>query len=129
MSQPYADKIAEYLKKLHPEIPLVYFANGGSCFLKDQRNMHYDSLSLDWQINMKSAREIICFEKVLAGNVDPLLLYCSKNAIQAEVEKVVKQAGNRKFVLNLGHGIEKDMPEESVEFMVSCCRNLPPPID
>ncbi len=77
---------------------------------------------------MMSARSTVGFEKVLAGNIDPLLLYCSKESIKAAVGKVAKESGNSKFVLNLGHGIDKDMPEENVEFMVNCCRNLPPPL-
>ena len=38
--QPYANRIAKYLKGKHRKIPVVYFANGGSCFIHKQIDMH-----------------------------------------------------------------------------------------
>lgn len=56
--QPYANQIATYLKERHPEVPVVYFANGGSGYLHQQKDMHVDGLSIDWKISMAQAREV-----------------------------------------------------------------------
>ena len=56
--QPYADRIASYLKERHPTVPVVYFANGGSGYLHRQKDMHVDGLSIDWKLSMDRAREV-----------------------------------------------------------------------
>lgn len=87
--------------------------------------MHYDGLSLDWKINLRSAHQIIQNKKVLAGNLDPMILYCSDDIIVKETQKLLHfaNAEKMKFVCNLGHGIEKDMSEHSVAVLVDCVKN------
>lgn len=72
---------------------------------------------------MASARKIAGNEKVLAGNVDPIILYGSDEKIAAAVVKCINDAGRRKHVLNLGHGVEKDMKESSVATFVRTAKN------
>lgn len=68
--QPYAAKIAQYLKAKHPNVPVVYFANGGSCFLQQQLDMGVDGLSVDWRVSMASARKVagagVCYDMITA---------------------------------------------------------------
>ena len=121
-AKPYANKIAKYLKTKHPTVPVVYFANGGSGYLHRQVDMDVDCLSIDWQISMGHARSVVK-DKVLAGNVDPCVLYGSEKSIAKAVELVVQQAQGR-HVLNLGHGVEKDTPESSVAAFVNAAKNV-----
>lgn len=37
-AKPYADLAMSILKKRHPEVPVIYFANGGSSYLESQRD-------------------------------------------------------------------------------------------
>lgn len=121
-AKPYADQIARYLKVRHPDVPLVYFANGGSGYLHAQLDMAYDALSIDWQISMATARRVAGPGKVLAGNVDPMVLYGSRPTIEAAVATCLEQARG-KHVLNLGHGVEKDTTEEAVEILVNAVKS------
>ena len=67
-AKPQADKIAIYLKANHPNVPTVYFGNGGSCFLHAQTDMKFDGLSIDWRIKMSTAKRIATgSNKILAG--------------------------------------------------------------
>ena len=84
--------------------------------------MSVDGISLDWKISMKEARRIAGPEKVLAGNIDPIILYGSNNNIELAVKECIEAAGKRKHILNLGHGIEKDMTEESVATFVNAAK-------
>ena len=59
----------------HPNVPVVYFANGGSVYLHRQLDMAVDGLSIDWKISMARARALAGPAFVLAGNVDPMHLY------------------------------------------------------
>ena len=49
---------------------------------------------------------------VLAGNVDPMVLYCGEEVIRKSVHDCIGQAKG-KHVLNLGHGM--------APFAVRCC--------
>lgn len=101
---------------------MIYFANGGSSYLHAQLDMPFDGLSLDWKISMSSARKIAGNERVLAGNVDPIVLYGSEVNIEKAVKNCIDESGKRKHVLNLGHGVEKDMTESSVACFVNTAK-------
>ena len=118
-------KIAAYLKEKHPSIPIVYFANGGSVYLNKQIDMGMTALSLDWRISMKHARHIVGESLTLAGNLDPMVLYGGQRNIQQAVQLCVKEAGlGGRHVLNLGHGVEKDVPEDAIQCLVESARSL-----
>lgn len=123
LNQPYVDRVARYVKERHPTVPIVYFANGGSCYLHSQLDLPVDGLSIDWRISMARAREVAGPKMVLAGNVDPMVLYGSENNIRASVAHCIDQAKG-KHVLNLGHGVEKDTPESSVAAFVDAAKKI-----
>lgn len=58
------------------------------------------------------------------GNVDPVVLFASEDAIEAAVRDCVAKAGQRGHVLNLGHGVLVGTPEESVAHMFNLCKSL-----
>jgi uroporphyrinogen decarboxylase len=82
-----------------------------------------DALSIDWKISMESARKVAGKDRVLCGNVDPMVLYGSHANIRSAVERCIEQADG-KHVLNLGHGVEKDIPEENVAAFVDACKSI-----
>jgi uroporphyrinogen decarboxylase len=118
-AKPYVVKVATYLKDKHPEVPVVYFANGGSAYLHAQTDLPVDGLSLDWKISMKHARKTAP-NTVLAGNVDPMVLYGTEENIRGAANHCISQGCD---VLNLGHGVEKDTPEEAVRVFVDEARH------
>ena len=122
-AKPYADKIARYLQARHPNVPVVYFANGGSCFLHAQNDMAFDALALDWRISLTHARKVVGPGRVLQGNIDPMVLYGSEQLIEKSVHQAVAQAGGP-LILNLGHGVEKDTPEHAVAAFVNAAKSV-----
>ena len=56
--------------------------------------------------------QIVGDKMVLAGNVDPMVLYCGEEVIRKSVHDCIGQAKG-KHVLNLGHGMAL--------FAVRCC--------
>lgn len=111
-------------------MPVIYFANGGSAFLHQQTDLCVDALSIDWHIAMKQARNIAGREKVLQGNVDPVVLYGNEQGIRKAVTDCIISGNTavegsklgRGLILNLGHGVEKDTPEEAVAIFVDEAR-------
>ena len=84
--------------------------------------MDLDGISLDWKISMTTARQIAGPDRVLAGNIDPIVLYGSKQNIRSAVEQCIRDAGGH-HVLNLGHGVEKDIDESAVQTLVDAVRD------
>ena len=54
----------------------------------------------------------------------PRCLHCVQDAIEAAIRDVVKKAGNKRHVLNLGHGVLVGTPEENVKFMFDLSKEL-----
>ena len=83
-----------------------------------------DALSVDWKVSMATARSVAGPNRVLAGNVDPMVLLGPDRLIQAEVARCIDEAGQR-HVLNLGHGVEKETEERAVQVFVEAARSKP----
>ena len=122
-AKPYADMAMRYVKERHPEVPLVYYANGGSPYLDLQRDMAADVISLDWSIDMKRGREILGAERRVQGNLDPTVLFGSEAQIRAAVQENIRDAGGPgKHLMNLGHGVLQGTPEENVAAFVDAAK-------
>ena len=90
--------------------------------MHQQLDLGVDAISIDWRISMKTARRIAGPNTVLAGNIDPIVLYGTDQLICTAVGDVIKAAGKEKYVLNLGHGVEKDTPESAVQTFVAAAK-------
>ena len=64
-----------------------------------------------------------CLGKV-QGNLDPGVLFGSKAFIRDRVLDTVRKAGNWGHILNLGHGVLPETPEENVAFFFETAKNL-----
>jgi uroporphyrinogen decarboxylase len=58
------------------------------------------------------------------GNVDPTVLFCGEAAIEAAVRDVLRKAGGRGHILNLGHGVLVGTPEEAVAHMFNLSKQI-----
>lgn len=128
---PCAVKVAQTLRKACPDVPIIYFANGGSPYFSDQVKMlagHIDVIGVDAHMRMKDAAEVVETHNhagperrlVLQGNVDPFLLrYGEEDHIRKAVRAVIDEAGGPgRHILNLGHGVLQGTPEENVLYFV-----------
>ena len=80
VSLPYCKKIRDELNaKLAaqniPSVPMVMYAKGGSHSLKEQSELGYEVIGLDWTIDPIEARNIVGPNVTLQGNLDPQDLY------------------------------------------------------
>jgi uroporphyrinogen decarboxylase len=63
-------------------------------------------------------------EACMQGNVDPVVLFASEDAIEAAVKDCVTKAGQRGHILNLGHGVLVGTPEESVAQVFNLSKSI-----
>eukprot|EP00293_Proteomonas_sulcata_P020737 CAMPEP_0184304590 /NCGR_PEP_ID=MMETSP1049-20130417/14063_1 /TAXON_ID=77928 /ORGANISM="Proteomonas sulcata, Strain CCMP704" /LENGTH=362 /DNA_ID=CAMNT_0026616425 /DNA_START=198 /DNA_END=1286 /DNA_ORIENTATION=+ len=116
-AKPYADRAIELIKAKHPDTPIIYFANGGSSYLERQKDMKSDMLCVDWGVDMAEARKILG-DVPVSGNVDPLVLMGPEEGIRQAVRDCVSKTGGHSHILNLGHGVIQQTPEEAVAAFV-----------
>ena len=56
--------------------------------------------------------------RCIQGNLDPQMLVVGGDQMQAEVERILRQAAQVPFIFNLGHGILKTTPPQHVAALV-----------
>lgn len=122
-AKPAAQKAIRIIKEAHPDVPVIYFANGGSSFLELQRDMGADMIALDWSVDMAQARTILGSDVPVSGNIDPTILFGTKEQIERAVRDCIDGAGGPgRHLLNLGHGVMQGTPEEAVGWLVDECK-------
>ncbi|KAJ6858600.1 hypothetical protein NC652_041022 [Populus alba x Populus x berolinensis] len=113
-SLPYMKQIVDAVKQSHPNLPLILYASGSGGLLERLALTGVDVVSLDWSVDMAEGRKRLGPDVAVQGNVDPGVLFGSKEFITNRINDVVKKAGKGKHILNLGHGIVVGTPEENV---------------
>ncbi|WP_281651106.1 uroporphyrinogen decarboxylase [Helicobacter bilis] len=118
----YLQDIANYLKATFPQIPLIAFPRGVGAFLESLHGK-FDVLGIDWQIDMKEAKEKVGDRFVLQGNLEPARLY-DYSSMKEGVVSILEVMRNSGHIFNLGHGMIKDLPRENAIALVKLVREL-----
>ena len=100
-------------------IPSIVFTKGGGQWLEEIAAIGCDAVGLDWTTNLGDAKKRIGDKVALQGNMDPMALFASPEAVAAEARKVIDAFGpGTGHVFNLGHGINQFTPPENVSILV-----------
>jgi len=130
---PYQKKILDRIKAEHPEIPTVIYIKHSGALIERMAKTGVDVVSLDWTVDMAEGRERIAKARADAGlegpggvqgNLDPAILFGDEAAIKERAEEILKKAGPKGHVMNLGHGIEAATSEENAKFFIETVRNF-----
>lgn len=113
---PYQQRVIRQVKETHPDTPLILYISGSAGVLERMGNSGVDIVSVDWTVDMADARQRLGMEIGVQGNVDPGVLFGSKDLIRDRILDTIRKAGGRKHILNLGHGILPNTPEENAAF-------------
>ena len=123
-SLPYAQRVMAALTR-HAQgriVPQIFFTKGGGLWLESMADIGADALGLDWTINIGEAKRRVGAKVALQGNLDPLTLFGSPQAIEAEATRVLRDFaydGNATgHAFNLGHGISQFTNPDHVEALV-----------
>ncbi|XP_040378139.1 uroporphyrinogen decarboxylase 2, chloroplastic [Oryza brachyantha] len=123
-SLPYLKQIVDSVKETHPELPLILYASGSGGLLERLPLTGVDVVSLDWTVDMAEGRKRLGSNIAVQGNVDPGVLFGSKEFISKRIYDTVQKAGNSGHVLNLGHGIKVGTPEENVAHFFEVAKGI-----
>lgn len=107
---PYVQQLVDKLRPLGA--PIIYFANDGGSLLADAAKLGADALGVDWRTPLDEARARTGDGVTLQGNLDPCLLFGPVAEIERRASDVLRRAGGKRHVFNLGHGILPGTPPE-----------------
>ncbi|KAF5194091.1 Uroporphyrinogen decarboxylase [Thalictrum thalictroides] len=120
----YLKQIVDSVKKTHPNLPLILYASGSGGLLERLPLTGVDVVSLDWTVDIAEGRRRLGPNVAIQGNIDPGVLFGSKEFITNRIHDTVKKAGKGKHILNLGHGIVVGTPEENVAHFFEVAKGI-----
>jgi uroporphyrinogen decarboxylase len=113
---PYQQRVFQQVKQTHPDTPLILLVTGSAGLLERMTRSGADIISVDWTVDMAEARQRLGRDMKVQGNLDPGVLFGSREFIRDRILDTIRKAGNRGHILNLGHGILPETPEENAAF-------------
>ena len=113
-SLSYIQQICEAIR----EVPVTVFAKGAFFARREMGQLPCATIGLDWNMDAVESRALIGNEKTLQGNLDPCALYADKDTIQKETLQMLRDFGDSRHIVNLGHGVYPDVPLDSVKYFV-----------
>ena len=109
------------------KVPRILFTKGGGQWLESMAAAGADALGIDWQTDLGRARQRVGARVALQGNMDPMALFGTPEAIQSEARRVLASFGEGPgHVFNLGHGISRFTPPEHVAALVEAVHRHSP---
>ncbi|XP_025077624.1 uroporphyrinogen decarboxylase-like isoform X1 [Pomacea canaliculata] len=99
-------------------VPMVIFAKDAHFAIEELSKSGYEVVGLDWTIQPLHARRVAGSKVTLQGNMDPVMMFASKDEIRKGVKEMLEKFGTQRYIANLGHGILKDTnPDHLAEFI------------
>ena len=127
-SLAYTQRVMQQLKREHDgqRIPAIVFTKGGGLWLEQIADTGADVVGLDWTCDLGLARRRLDDRVALQGNLDPMVLFATPEAVAAEARAVLDSFGSPQradgrwggHIFNLGHGINQHTPVEHVQALV-----------
>ncbi|NDJ25802.1 uroporphyrinogen decarboxylase [Nostoc sp. B(2019)] len=121
---PYQQRVFQQVKQTHPDTPLILLVSGSAGVLERMAISGADVVTVDWAVDMAEARARLGKHVKVQGNLDPGVLFGSKQFIRDRILDTVRKAGNWGHILNLGHGVLPETPEENVAFFFETAKQL-----
>jgi uroporphyrinogen decarboxylase len=121
---PYQKRVFEQVKQTHPDTPLILLVSGSAGVLERMAKSGADMVTVDWTVDMAEARSRLGKQVKVQGNLDPGVLFGSKEFIRSRILDTVQKAGNWGHILNLGHGVLPNTPEDNVRFFFETAKQI-----
>jgi uroporphyrinogen decarboxylase len=119
---PHSRAVIEGVKR---GVPVIHFGTGTGALLELMRAAGGDVIGLDWRVRLDEAWQRVGHDVAVMGNLDPVALFASQDALRLKAKRILKQAGGRPgHVFNLGHGILPETPVENVIALVEMVHEM-----
>uniref|UniRef100_A0A7S1TFJ8 Uroporphyrinogen decarboxylase n=1 Tax=Compsopogon caeruleus TaxID=31354 RepID=A0A7S1TFJ8_9RHOD len=111
---PYQKKVIDVVKAKYPSVPLILYISQSSALLERMASTGVDVVSVDWTVDMEDARTRLGQKVKVQGNMDPACLLGTQDFIGERIRDTIEKAGRTGHIMNLGHGVLPNTPEENV---------------
>ena len=106
-------------------VPVIHFGTGTAALLELMREAGGDVIGLDWRVRLDEGWQRVGHDVAVMGNLDPVALFASQDALRTQAKRILDQAGGRAgHVFNLGHGILPETPVENVIALVEMVHEM-----
>jgi uroporphyrinogen decarboxylase len=123
---PHSRAVIEGVK---PGVPVLHFGTGTAALLELMREAGGDVIGLDWRVRLDEAWQRVGHDVAVMGNLDPVVLFASQDALRSQAKRIIEQANGRPgHIFNLGHGILPETPVENVIALVEMVHEMGPRI-
>ncbi len=123
----YIEQMVDGIRARHPDVPIIAFPKGTGLHIDKVAATGADVVGVDWTLPLDRAREIVGPNVALQGNLDPGRLLGPWSALKPAIDRVLDAAGDGTgHIFNLGHGIDRFTPVETVKRMVDYLREETP---
>jgi uroporphyrinogen decarboxylase len=122
---PYQKRVVASIKSHSPKTPIIIYMAPGEYSRHGRRlallaQTGADIVSVDHTVDIGVARKILPDSIGIQGNLDPQLLRDGPlEEIESHTIAILDKMAGRRHIMNLGHGILADTPEEHAAFFVS----------
>lgn len=108
------------------DIPTILFANGAAHLSPLYLGLPSTGNQFCWRTDLGAMRDLTGpvseGGKILQGNLDPAVLLAGPEATAAATKLLLERVPAHGHIVNLGHGIDKETPLESVAALVETVR-------
>lgn len=119
---PHVCYILENTK--HLGVPRILFVKGANHFRSFLPLAGAEVIGLDWTMALESSRKMFGPEIAVQGNLDPMVLFADPDLVARRTKAMLAiNNGQPGYIANLGHGINKETPIESVHAFVDTVKN------
>lgn len=109
--------------------PVIVFCKGVNTALPSIAQSGADVISLDWTIDLASARQIVPKSIALQGNLDPTVLLGSPENLKHSIQMILNAYGPKPgHIFNLGHGILPQTDPQQVKRLIEWVQEISPTI-
>lgn len=117
---PYISEIASSIT----EVPVTIFSKGAITSIPAIAKLDCNTVGLDWNMDIPEMRAKIGNNRTIQGNLDPCVLYSSHENVEHETIKMLQSFnGNKRHIVNLGHGVYPDVDPEKVKTFIKTVKN------
>jgi uroporphyrinogen decarboxylase len=107
------------IQNLAPAVPVIHFGTCTATLLELMRSAGGDVIGIDWRVPLDDAWQRIGYDVGIMGNLDPVVLFASRDYVRSEAKRILTNAeGRAGHIFNLGHGILPDTPVDNVVALI-----------
>jgi uroporphyrinogen decarboxylase len=110
--------VQEVIYSLQRLVPVIYYTKGSHHLLPALVQSGASVLSVDWRVGLSELRGKLGPGIALQGNLDPAMLFASRDQLIRGTREVLAELGGVGHILNLGHGILPNTPVENAKLFV-----------